>query len=178
MIYRDFAKSLLMHPGIVRMEQITDGVLKDIQDIEYSPANIGFVPNDPIGLQDIEDKDLKLILFCSNEFKMFTEPFMDLVDSRGELVGHDVLEAEVPKYAGKDYVWLTRNLFIDTRLITEHHIKCLIRSLSFDLDGIPDDVRPRVFYPCSTTANSLNRKFGITGKISATVLLGVDNVEF
>lgn len=176
--YSDFAKALLNHPGIIRIELITGDVRKEIEDIEYSPMNVGFAPNDPMGLQDVLGKDLRLILFCSHEFRMFTEPFIDIVDSRGSLIGHDVMDCEKDKYDDPDLVWLTSNIFMNPNLVTEHHIKSVIRSLALDVEGLPEDILPRVYYPCTATAEHLNDRYGVAGKISATVLVGVDGVKF
>ena len=178
MDYVDFSRCLLMHPGIIRMELLTDEILKEVHSIEYSEKNVGFLPNDPIGLFDIEDHDLRLILFCSHEFPMFTESFIKIVDGKGEVVGYDVLDEDKDKMDSPDYVWLTKNIFFDISKLTDYGMKCVIDSLSMNVEGLPEDIRPRVFYPCVDTANHLNRKFGAEGKICATVLLGVDGVTF
>lgn len=82
-LYSEFSKALLLHPGVVRIELLTEDLERQIRDIESSPANVGFTPVDPVGLGDVCGRGLRLILFCSNEFPMFTEPFMEIVDSRG-----------------------------------------------------------------------------------------------
>jgi len=176
-LYTDFSKALLLHPGIVRIELLTDELVKEVQSIEYSSENVGFMPIDPIGLKDITDRDLKLILFCSHEFPMFTELFMDIVDSRGTLVGHDIPLGEKEKYDSPCAIWLTDNLFFDMSLMSEHHLKTVIRSLALNLEGV-EEVKPRVFYPCVSTAEHLNKRFGVSGMITATILLGVDGVRF
>jgi hypothetical protein len=176
--YSDFSKALLLHPGVVRIEMLTDDILEEVRGIEYSPLNFGFTQVDPAGLGEVADYDLKLILFCSSRFPMFTESFMDIVDSRGNLVGHDIMEKDKIRYIGDQYVWLTSNLFFDMTLVTEHHLKTVIHSLGLHIDGLPSDVRPRVYYPCAASADHLNEEFGITGKVNATVLVGVNNVEF
>ena len=177
MLYNDFSKALLLHPGIVRIELLTDELVSEVKDIEYSSKNVGFTPIDPIGLHDILGKDLRLILFCSNEFQMFTECFMDIVDSRGTLVGHDIQPEEKDQIVGEGIIWLTDNLYFDLALVNEHHLKTVIRSLALHIEDA-DEVEPRVFYPCVETADHLNDRFGVSGKIVATVLLGVDGVEF
>ena len=178
MEYQDFSKSLLLHPGIVRIELLTDDIRKEVYDIEYSNENVGFFPVDPVGLIEVCSHKLKLILFCSIDFKMFTSPFMKLVDGRGEVIGHDILSEERSQYTSPDYIWLTSNLFFDMSLLSEYGVKCVMGSLPLDLDDLPNDVRPRIFYPSKATADMLNKKFGATGNICSTVLLGVDNVSF
>lgn len=176
--YSDFSKALLLHPGVVRIELLSDELLKEIHDIEYSPENMGFMPIDSVGLIDVSKQKLKLILFCSKEFKMFTEPFMDIIDTRGRRIGHDVLDHDKPRYSCPEFIWLTENLFFDPDILCENELRCVIRSLSFEMEGLEKGVKPRVFYPCKPVADMLNQRFGATGKITATVLLGVNNVEF
>lgn len=88
------------------------------------------------------------------------------------------MDEEKHLFQSRDYVWLTKNLFFDMSLMTEHHLKTVIRSLALELEGVDDDISPRVFYPCTATADHLNRVFGASGKITATVLLGVDGIDF
>lgn len=178
MLYRDFSKFLLLHPGIVRIELLSDDILEEVRGIEWSSKNINFAPVDPVGLRDIEERDLRLILFCSSEFPMFTDSFMEIVDSRGESIGHDVLISERHKYESPDHIWLTSNLFFDIKLLSDYYIKIIIKSLSMDIDGLPEDVSPIVFYPCAATANYINDRFNVTGKIVSTLLMGVDGVKF
>ncbi len=178
MDYQDFSKSLLLHPGIVRIELLSEDIKKEIYDIEYSTENVGFFPVDPVGLIDVCSHDLKLILFCSMDFNMFTGPFMTLIDGKGEVVGHDILDNERDQYDSPDYIWLTSNLFFDMSLLTEYGVRCVMGSLPLDLDDLPKDIRPRVFYPSKATADMLNHRFGATGNICSTVLLGVNNVLF
>jgi len=166
-----------MHPGIVRIELLTEELEETVREIEHSPYNIGFTPVDPVGFGEICRFDLKLILFCSSEFPMFTECFMDIIDSRGDLIGHDVLDKDKHLCNSKRLVWLTDNLFVDTALMSEYPLKTVIRSLSMDIEGA-EEAEARVYYPCTEAADCLNEMFGATGKITATVLLGVNNVRF
>ena len=177
-LYSDFSKALLLHPGIVRIELLTDELRKKVSEMEHSPLNVGFTPIDPVGFREVTDMDTVLILFCSAEFRMFTARFMDIYDTRGNIVGHDVLEYEKRFYDSPDLVWLTDNLFIDMNLLTGHTMKTVIRSLPLKVEEVSSDVHPRVFYPSVTTAEYLNNRFGVTGKIIATVLVGADNVSF
>ena len=178
MKYSDFSKALLLHPGIVRIELLTDDLMDEIRDIEYSPLNISFAPVEPIGLVDVAEKNLRLLLFCSYEFPMFTDHFMTIIDSTGSVVGHDVLKNEKENYKDSGYIWLTDNLFFDVSLLTDHYLKIVIDSLPLRLEGLPDDIRPIVFYPCTATANHINERFKVKGKICSTVLIGVDGIEF
>jgi hypothetical protein len=91
MRFTDISESLLLYPGVLEMEVLTNEILSDILVLEYSSSNIGFTPVEPDGLIEVCNSDLRLILFCNEDFPMFTEPFMDIIDKDGKLVGHDVL---------------------------------------------------------------------------------------
>lgn len=178
MHYSEFSKALLLHPGIIRLELLTNDLMEEIRSIENSPLNVGFTPIDPVGYGEVCSKKLRLIAFCSTEFPMFTERFMCIVDSRGTMVGHDVLESEKAQFDSEDYIWLTSNLFFDMTLVGEHHLKSVIHSLALNVDGLDDGISPRVYYPCVESANYLNKKFGASGKVSSTVIIGVDGITF
>jgi len=70
------------------------------------------------------------------------------------------------------------NLFINISLVNDYPMRNYIHSLSLNVEGMDENVRPRVFYPCLPTAKYLNEKFGARENIVATVLLGADNVSF
>jgi len=91
MRYSDFSKSLLLHPGIVRIEPLNEDLMGKIKKMEYEHADEGVMLSDPVGLNEIFSKDVRMLLFCSIKFRMFTEPFMEIIDSRGTVVGRDVL---------------------------------------------------------------------------------------
>ena len=153
MHYADFSKALLLHPGVVRLELLTDDSMECINEMEHSPLNASLMPVDPEGLHDIAKKELQLIAFCSSDFPMFTEPFIDIIDGRGNLIGHDVLDKDKDQFDSDDYIWLTSNIFFDITKMTEYGIRSVIHSLSLDVKGIPEEIHPRVYYPCKMTAD-------------------------
>jgi len=69
------------------------------------------------------------------------------------------------------------NLYININLVTDYPMRNYIHSLPLQIDGVSDDVCPRVFYPCLYTARYLNGMFGMKDNIVATVLLGADNIS-
>jgi hypothetical protein len=177
--YPDFEKILLRQPGIIRVERLTDEVADELCYLEYSTDNVGFAPNYSLGLIDIFEKDAKMVLFCSPEFEMFTEPFMDIVNTgKGKRIGHDVMDSDLEKYDSKTYIWLTDNVFCDMAELTRDPLWCVMRSLSMDIEGFSEDMDPRVFYPCSASAEYLNGLFSCSDEVTATVLLGVNGVEY
>ncbi len=177
MHYSEFSKALLTQPGVVRLEYLDDGLMKEIGEIEHSPNNVGFTPVDPVGFTEVCSMPLRLIMFCSKEFKMFTETFMDIVDSRGGVVGHDVLITERQQYDSDRYVWLAENIFIDMSALSDYTIKTVIHSFPLQIEGL-NGVETRAYYPSATAADYLNSRFGAQGKIVATIILGADGVHF
>lgn len=176
MRYRDFSKSLLLHKGIVRIELLSEDIANKLIELDFAPNKDAFMPQDPVGLNEVLSKDLKLILLCSNEFEMFTEPFMDLVDCRGNIVGHDIVGDD--KTGLEDMIWICSNIYLDPNLLTEHRIRNVIHSVPLHLEGIPEEIRPRVFYPSLDSYRYLKEKFGAKGNIASIAVLGVNGVEF
>jgi hypothetical protein len=176
--YSDFSKTLLLQPGIIRIELLTDDVINDLRRIEFSPMNFSFMPVDPVGFSDIASRDLKIILFCTQDFYAPLEPFMDLIDSRGTRIGHDIRESEKHLYDSPDYIWLTDTMFFDVSLITEFEMKCVIHSVNFKVEGMPDSIKARAFFPCTSSVAYLFDKYGATGKVISAIMVGVEGVEF
>jgi len=177
MHYSELSKALLTHPGVVRLEYLSDDVQEAVGEIEYSPNNVGFTPIDPAGLNEVCSMPLRLIMFCSAEFQMFDQTFIDIVDTRGELVGHDVLGQDRHLYESDDYIWLADNIVLDLTAMSDYPLRTVIHSFPFRVDGA-EGVEMRLFYPSVMSAEYLNDRFGARGKIVATVLLGVNGVEF
>lgn len=175
MLYSEFVNVLSQFPGIVRFENLDQEVMRRVMDLEYSPRNIGFTPVDPEGILEVSNKNLNMVLFCDRNFPMFTQPFMDILDKNGRLIGFDIMDRDKHIFKSDNFIWLTDNLFVDiSQLDSRGELRTVIHSVSFPMPGIPDDVKPRVYYPSVATAKYLNKHYRIKCRVISTVLLGVD----
>jgi hypothetical protein len=176
-LYSEFYKKLLLHPGIIHAEILTEDILERVRQIEASFPHFGVTVVDPVGLHEIEKKGLKLILFCNDDFPMFTDHFMNFIDSSGSLIGHDVLPSEKHKYDNPNYVWLTDHIFMDLTRLGDCYTKCVLSSMPLKVNGLPKGVEPIVYYPCLETVELINTRYKEGRNAIATVLVGVDGVE-
>ena len=175
MLYSEFVNVLSAFPGVVRFETLTQEVLRSVMDLEYSPRNIGFTPVDPEGILEVSNKNLNMVLFCNHDFPMFTQPCMDILDKNGRLIGFDIMDRDKHIFHSDNFIWLTDNLFVDiSQLDSRGELTTVIHSVQFPMPGLPEDVKPRVYYPSTETAKFLNKHFKIRTKVVSTVLLGVD----
>ncbi len=179
MLYSDFASSLARYPGVVRFEILSQDALDEVMSLEYSPRNIGFTPVDPEGIREVMRKQVTLVLFCNARFPMFTQPCMDILDKNGRLIGFDILDEDKHIFNSENFIWLTNNLFVDiAQLDTRGDLVTVIHSVSLNMPDVPEDVRPRVYYPSSETADYLNSYYGMNDGTVSTVILGADIVQF
>ena len=176
MDYSEFSELLLRHPGVLRVEVLPDDFLDDIMDIENSFPHFGVTDVEPIGFKEICKKDLRMVMFCTDDFPMFTNRFMNFLDKSGSLIGHDILPSEKHQYKNPNYVWLTEHIFIDLSKIRDNYAKCVLSPIPLKVEGVPDSIAPIVYYPCLKSADMMNTHFNVGRNVIATVLLGVDGV--
>jgi len=173
----EFRSLLTVQPGIIDLEPLTDGVIDVLKGFEFSiPAN-GFLPVYPRGFDDVIGSGHSFVFFFKDGVNKFSlEPFMDLVDSKGSIVGHDILPEERHLYDSPDYIWISDNMFFDVKKVAGLEMKCIIRSVSFNPDYMPEDLTARVCFPCTSSVEYLREQFGY-GNDVAVVLIGVDGLE-
>lgn len=173
----ELIENLTGMPGVIRIEPLTDEMISVLAKFEFSaPAN-GFLPVDPVGFNEVMDSDLSLVMFFDDNLASFSEePFMDLVDSRGVVVGHDILASERHLYDSPDYIWLSDNMFFDIKKVAGYEMRCLIKAARYRPECLPEGIEARVFFPCTSTVEYLDERFGYTND-TAVVLLGIDGTE-
>ena len=174
----EFIETLSGMPGVVCLSELTDDVIAELEKFEFSPPANGFLPVEPIGFKEVADSDLSLIMFFDDHLPSFTlEPFMELVNSSGDLVGHDILLSEKHLYDSPNYIWLSDNMFFDMTKVAGDEMRCLIRSARYAPECLPIDVSARVYFPCTSTVEYLIDHFGHSQDVSV-VLLGADGIVF
>ncbi len=168
---------LTVQPGIIDLEPLTDDVVDVLKGFEFSvPAN-GFLPVYPKGFDDVIGSGHSFVFFFEDGANKFSlEPFMDLVDSKGRVVGHDILPEERHLYDSPDYIWLSDNMFFDVKQVAGLEMKCIIRSVRFRPDYMPENLAARVCFPCTSSVEYLRERFGY-GNDAAVVLIGVDGLK-
>lgn len=173
----EFIEILSGMPGVIRIAELTDDVISDLTRFEFSaPAN-GFLPVDPIGFNEVVESDISLIMFFDDHLASFEpEPFMYLVDSRGTVVGHDIILSEKHLYDSPEYIWLSDNMFFDMTKASGSEMRCLIKAARYRPECIPEDIRAKVFFPCTSSVEYLLDRFGYSDDTSV-VLLGADGIE-
>ena len=163
--------------GIVRLEQMTKGVIANLRSFEFSaPAN-GYLPVEPVGFNEVVNSSVSFVLFFDKSLSFSLEPFMDLVDTSNNLVGHDILPTERHLYDSPNYIWLSDTMFFDATKIGGRGMKCLIRSVRFKPNYLPQGMEARIHFPCTSSVEYLVKRFGEGIEHPSVVILGVDGVE-
>ena len=173
----EFKSLLSRQPGVIGLEPLKDDAIEVLKGFEFSvPAN-GFLPVYPLGFDDVIGSDHSFVFFFDDSHNIFQlEPFMDLVDSRGTIVGHDILPEDRHLYDSPDYIWLSDNMFFDVKKVAGLEMKCIIHSVRFKPEYMPDDLTARVCFPCTSSVEYLRESFGYD-ETAAVVLLGVDGLD-
>jgi len=178
MKYSEFDRIIKEQAGDIRLEPLSSEIVDVLKGFEYSPPSNGFLPVDAVGFREVIDSQLSFVVLNGGGGISFkTEPFMQLVDSRGAVVGHDIPLSEKHLYDSPDYIWISDDLFFDVKKVQGYEMKCEIHAMKLDTDFLPDDVSARVHFPCTSSVEFLIDRFGLDENKTSVMLMGVDGVE-
>lgn len=175
--FSEFKSLLCAQPGIIDLEPLTEDNIDVLKEFEFSIPSNGFLPVYAKGFDDVLESSQRFIFFFDDEVARFSlEPFMDLVDNQGTIVGHDILPEDRHLYDSPDYIWISDNMFFDIKLVAGREMKCIIHSVRFKPDYMPEGIAARVHFPCTSSVEYLRELFGYDNSIG-TVLMGVNGLE-
>jgi len=173
----DFVRIITDQPQVTRLEPLTEDIKRILREFEFTPVTPNYLPVEHRGFDEVTGCDSCFILFCRGGMSMSLEPFMDLVDSEGRRVGHDILPSERHLYDSPDYIWLSDTLFFDVNKVDRGEMRCIIHSVRFDADYIPDSVEARICFPCTSSVDYLLDLFEEDREKASVLLLGVRGLE-
>ena len=178
MRYSEFEKILKEQSGDIRLVPLSSEIVNVLKGFEYSPPSNGFLPVDVVGFREIIGSQMSfVVLSCGGKLSFKTEPFMKLVDSRGNVVGHDIQLSEKHLYDSPDYIWISDDLFFDAKKVEGYEMTCEIHAVKLNIDLLPDDIEARIFFPCTSSVEFLIDSFGLDENKTSVMLMGVDGLE-
>ncbi len=174
---KEFVDFLSSQQGVIRLVEMSEETISHLRGFEFSMPNNRYLPVEPMGFDEVVNSSVSFVLFFDESLALPLEPFMDLVDSDGNLVGHDVLPDERDLYDSPDYIWLSDTMFFDVNKVGRCEMRCIIHSVTFKPDYLPEGMEGRVHFPCTSSVEYLIERFGTGIDDPLVVILGMDGVE-
>ena len=175
----DFIDAAGSMPGVIRVEPLDGDMVDRVLETEMSISVVsGGMRLDNRGALECASMGGRFAMFCDATFPRPDAVTMEMVDDRGELVGHDVPPGLRRAYEGRDDVcWLAEGFVLYPRRIGPHDVTMVMRSAGMRVPGVPENVEVRVFYPSPSSASLLGAPYGLDdGRVSAA-LVGVGGLR-
>ncbi len=176
----EMISKLLAKPGVVRVEILDAETIAGIVDEEDSVRVFsGSMELQSVGLGKCVCKDLVAVVFCDSSFPRPDVVTIEIVDDYGTLMAQDVPPSLMNSISKLDNVlWLSETFVLYTDSISSSKPHMVMKASPFPGPSDFGTEQPWVFYPSVSTADYLNRRFGVDASTGlSTVILGVDGVE-
>jgi hypothetical protein len=176
----ELISKLMAKPGVVRVEILDAETIAGVVDEEDSVRVFsGSMELQSVGLGKCVCKDVVAVVFCDSSFPRPDVVTIEIVDDYGTLMAQDVPPSLISSISKLDNVlWLSETFVLYTDLISSSKPHMVMKASPFPGPKDFGTEQPWVFYPSVSTADYLNRRFGVDASSGlSTVILGVDGVE-
>lgn len=167
---KDPVKILKGMRGVLDARILERDVVSLLQNLESADRTFAGMPMDCPGMDACASKETVIALFCDGDYPAPEESMLELVDSRGVTIGHDVPECQRHRYEEPSVLWMTQNMVLYPEKMTEGEIRVVLHAFRMDMDGSD----AWVYYPSKESADILNDMFGTTGRSLSTLIVGTD----
>ena len=172
--------ALLSQKGVFRMETLDAETLMAAVKQELSIKMVsGGMRLDNIGIVQCAHRQFIGVMFCNSEFERPREVSMFIVDTRGTIVGREVIPDEREAlHADPNVIWLSDEMVIFVDRISDLDTRFVISAVDYSPAGMADGLKATLYYPSMSTAKLINRKFGVDDSNDDvwTVIVGIDGV--
>ncbi len=172
--------ALLSQKGVFRMEILDAETLMAAVKQELSIKMIsGGMRLDNIGIMQCAHRQFIGVMFCNSEFVRPKEVSMFIVDTRGTIVGREVISDEREALrADPNILWLSDEMVIFVDRISDLDTRFVMSAVDYAPEGMAEGLQAMIYYPSMSTAQMINRKFGVDDSNDDvwTVIVGIDGV--
>lgn len=169
---------LRTEPGVVRVEVMPDALCGSVVREESTvTAAGGMMDVRNLGLDEVMGRSLRLVLFVDTSFEVPSGAPMRMVDSAGNLLGHQIPKGDVPKYVGRHDVTFLSDDFVmydDVAVVDDMTMEMPPIPYRGTDDWVPGSAGPVIWFPSTTGSMVVHRHFGQPIDDLATALMGLD----
>ncbi len=174
----EFLDRLRSEKGVVRAEVMPDDLCGWIVEEESTVTGaMGSMPVNNIGLRECMARDVRICVFEDLDFWHPDSRSMRMVDSTGQVVGHDLAQSEVPEFMERPDVILVSDDFVmypEVEAVGDTTMEMLSVTYLGDGGWIPEDMEPVIWYPSTTSDAMIRKYFGHPLDETATGMLALN----
>ena len=176
MRYSEFVSTISKQPGVIRLVPLAGDTISVLRNHESSEPSNGYLPVEHAGFEEVVGCPYSFVLFFTHDLSFELQPFMNLVDSRGVVVGHDILPSQREEYESPDHIWLSDTLFFDMKKVEGRAIRCVIHSIGYHPEFLPESAEIRLCFPCTSSFSLLQERYGPDIEDPSLVLIGIEGI--
>ncbi len=169
---------LRTEPGVVRAEIMPDELCGSIIREESTvTAAGGMMGVRNLGLEKVVGRSLHLVLFVDTGFNVPSGAPMRMVDSAGNLLGHQISKGSEREYMGRrDVTFLSDDFVMYTDITVVGDMVMEMPPIPYHGTGdwIPASAGPVIWFPSTTGSMMVHRHFGQPVGDLATAMMGLD----
>ena len=175
----EFLETLRSMDGVIMADVMPDDLIREVAEMETSIDCIsGGMRLENIGLFQCLHREEVIVLLSDGVFERPREITIRMIDTDGVVIGHDVPEYLWEEFSGRDdLIWMSDGFVLFPDLSTNKDAKMVMGCSTLKLNGVPEEVDARMFYPSISSAEIMNRRFGVEGTGISAAVIGVDGLE-
>lgn len=174
----ELVERLRSEKGTVRVEIMPDDLFDRV--VEEESGVSGAMGNMPIinsGLKDCIERRTRVCVFEDLGFWHPDVRSMRMLDSNGNMIGHDLTDAEIPEFMGRDdVVFISDDFVMYPYLPMEGTTTMELLSIPYRGRGdwIPEEASAVLWYPCSTSSDMIHEYYHQPNDKTASGILALN----
>ena len=171
-------EGLRAEAGVVYVDVFPDELFdKVVAEERTVTAVMGTMPVVSTGMRDCMGRNTRLVVVEDERFWHPNVRTMNMRDSKGNIIGHNIPRAEIPDYARMDNVAFISDDFV---MYTDASMEGTptMEMLSIPYRGrdewIPEGMNSILWYPCTSSSQMIHKHFGLPNRRTAAAVLALD----
>lgn len=171
-------EGLRAEAGVVYVDVFPDELFdKVVAEERTVTAVMGTMPVVSTGMRDSMGRNTRLVVVEDERFWHPNVRTMNMRDSKGNIIGHNIPRAEIPDYAKMDNVAFISDDFVmytDASMEGTPTMEMLSIPYRGRGDWIPEGMNSILWYPCTSSSQMIHKHFGLPNRRTAAAVLALD----
>lgn len=171
-------EGLRAEKGVVFVDVFPDQLFdKVVAEERTVTAVMGTMPVTSTGMRDCMDRNTRLVVVEDERFWHPNVRTMNMRDSKGNIIGHNIPRAEIPEYMKRDNVAFISDDFImytDASMEGKPTMEMLSIPYRGSTEWIPEGMHSILWYPCTSSSQMIHKHFGLPNRRTAAAVLALD----
>lgn len=174
----ELVQRLRSERGAVRVEVMPDDLFDRVVEEESGVSGaMGNMPVMNTGLKDCMERGTRVCIFEDLGFWHPDVRSMRMLDGNGNTIGHDLTDAELPEFRGRnDVMFISDDFVMYPNLPMDGVTTMELLSIPYRGRGdwIPAETSPVLWYPCSTSSDIIHAYYRQPNGSTASGILALN----